>query len=132
MTDETRNRNRVTPEGRAMGEQIVRLTEPTIAALVAEGEPDERCKSCAFRAGTVPNGCPQTQLDVLKAVVEGVPFGCHQTDRNGRDCHGWYAARVAVRRAEERRGTPLAAGCPWEFSPPDDHEPAAAALEGKE
>lgn len=124
---EARDRNRVTAEGRALGERMVRMTEPTIASLVAEGEADERCKSCAFRAGTVPNGCPQTQLDALKAVIEGVPFGCHQADRKGLDCHGWYAARVALRRAEKARGHTLAAVCPWEFSPPDTDDAIDAA-----
>lgn len=120
MADPTRDHSRVTPAGKAMGAQMVRLTEPTILQLAAEGEADERCKSCAFRLGTVPNGCPQTQSDVLKCVVEGVPFNCHQADRAGKSCHGWFAARVAIRQAEERRGTPLpVTECPWEFSPPD-------------
>ncbi len=82
------DKNRVTPEGKALGEQMVRLTELWIAHLAADGEADERCKSCAFRAGTVPNGCLQTQMDVLKAVIEKVPFLCHQHDREGRICHG--------------------------------------------
>ena len=122
----TNDHKRVTLEGRAAGEQIVRMTEPAIAALAADGEPDERCKSCAFRIGTVPNGCIQTQLDALKCVVEGVPFCCHQEDRRGHPCHGWYAARVAVQRAEKAQGRALAVTCPWEFSPPDpvDQEPA--------
>lgn len=110
---------RVTPEGRAAGQQLARLTEPAILDLASEGEPDDRCKSCAFRAGTVPNGCLQTQLDALKCVVEGVPFMCHHADREGHACHGWYAARVALRRVEEATGRTLAAKCPWEFSPPD-------------
>lgn len=115
-----KQRNRVTPQGLALGEQMVRLTTPAIEALAAEGEPDERCKSCAFRAGTIPNGCPQTQLDALKAVVEGVPFLCHQHDKKGDVCHGWFAARVAIRRASEARGVPLGVThCPWPFSPPD-------------
>lgn len=110
---------RVTPEGRAAGFNLVRLTEPTIAQLAREGEPDERCKSCAFRLGTVPNGCLQTQLDAMKAVIEDVPFLCHQADRKGWPCHGWFAARVAINAAEKRRGTPLKVTCPWDFSPPD-------------
>lgn len=119
--NEDRQPNRVTPEGRALGEQLVRLTEPAIAGLAAEGEPDERCKSCAFRPGTVPNGCLQTQADALKAVVEGVPFMCHQHDKLEHACHGWYAARVALRMAEVRRGRPLEmTTCPWPFSPPDE------------
>ena len=119
MADPTRDHSRVTPEGRALGEQMVRMTEPTIRSLERDGEPDERCKSCAFRAGTVPNGCHQTQMDALKAVVDGVPFLCHQADKKGWPCHGWYAARVAIRRAQEARGAALAVTCPWDFSPPD-------------
>jgi hypothetical protein len=118
--DATKDHSRVTPEGKALGFNLVRITEPTIAALVNEGEPDERCKSCAFRLGTVPNGCIQTQGDALKCVVEGVPFMCHQHDRKGWTCHGWYAARVAIQRADKARGTTLAVTCPWEFSPPDE------------
>lgn len=121
MIDSTKDHHRVTPEGRAAGAQLVRLTEPTIARLAAEGEPDERCKSCAFRPGTVPNGCLQTQLDALKAVVEGVPFLCHQADRGRAPCHGWFAARVAIREAEQRKG-PLKVTCPWNFSPPDQED----------
>lgn len=117
--------SRVSPEGKAAGFQLVRLTEPSIARLEREGEPDERCKTCAFRLGTVPNGCAQTQLDALKAVVEGVPFLCHQADRDRLPCHGWFAARVAITRAEKARGTKLAVACPWDFSPPD--EPAGGA-----
>ena len=116
----TKDHSRVTPDGKALGEQMVRLTEPWIAHLAAEGEPDERCKSCAFRAGTVPNGCLQTQADVLKAVVEKVPFLCHQHDRKGQACHGWFAAMVAMRHAELVKGPAPISSCPWEFSPPDE------------
>lgn len=119
---EANDHKRVTPEGRAAGFNLVRLTEPAIAELEREGEPDERCKTCAFRLGTVPNGCLQTQLDAMKAVVEGVPFLCHQADRKGWPCHGWYAARVAVQSAEKARGVKLQATCPWEFSPPDTED----------
>ena len=100
---EARERNRVTPEGRALGENMVRLTEPAIARLADEGEPDERCKSCAFRLGTVPNGCPQTQLDALKAVIEDVPFMCHQANRAGWPCHHRpYRQKVQPARPDHR------------------------------
>ena len=115
----TNDHKRVTPEGRAAGEQLVRMTEPAIAALVAQCEPDERCKTCAFRLGTVPNGCMQTQLDAIKCLIEGVQFSCHQAGREGWPCHGYYAASVALREATERTGLALPAKCPWEFSPPD-------------
>ncbi len=109
-----------------MGENLVRLVEPWIGHLAAEGEPDERCRSCAFTAGTVPNGCIQTQMDALKAVVEKIPFTCHQHDREGQICHGWFAARVAMRHAEEVKGPAPVTSCPWEFSPPDED----ATMEG--
>lgn len=124
MSDD-RTPNRVSPEGRAAGFQLAMLTEPAIADLVREGEADDRCKSCAFRLGTVPNGCLQTQLDALKAVVEDKLFMCHQQDRVGKVCHGWFAARVAIDRAEIARGSKFAAACPWDFSPPDVAEETA-------
>jgi hypothetical protein len=99
---------------------MAHIADMGVQLLAADGEPDERCKSCAFTPGTVPNGCLQTQQDALKAVVEGVPFLCHQANRKGEICWGFYGARVALRRASERSGQPLpVTACPWEFSPPD-------------
>jgi hypothetical protein len=37
-----------------------------------------RCNDCAFRAGTTPNQCMSTQLDVLKCLIEAKPFYCHK------------------------------------------------------
>jgi hypothetical protein len=116
----TKGHHRVTPEGKMIGALMVRLAEAEIARLAIEGEPDERCASCAFRLGTVPNGCPQTQMDVSKAVAEKVPFMCHAVKQIGtKVCHGWFAAvREAQRRpnfamlAEHTRKIP--------FSPPDE------------
>lgn len=113
--------SRVSPEGKALGAQLVGLTEPAIAMLVTEGEPDDRCSSCAFRPGTVPNGCLQTQMDAFKSVLERVPFNCHQHDRKGWPCHGWFALAVSMKDAEKRRGEPFPiTECPWPFSPPDE------------
>ena len=117
---EATDHKRVSPEGQAMGAQLARLTEPWIKRLAAQGEPDERCKSCAFTPGTVPNGCLQTQMDALKAVVEKVPFLCHQHGRKGMPCHGWFAAQVGMRVAEKKKGPAPVVACPWEFSPPDE------------
>lgn len=119
---EARDHKRVSPEGKSIGEQMARMSDKAIATLVNEGEPDERCVSCAFRLGTVPNGCAQTQMDAVKAVIEDVPFLCHQADRKGWPCHGWYAARVALSRAERVKGKFETTVCPWEFSPPDSIE----------
>lgn len=109
---ETENHSRVSPEGRKLGFMTARIVEPAVADLVRQGEPDERCKSCAGTYGTVPNGCIITQADFTKCLVEGVPFTCHQADRKGFPCHAWYAARVSMKRPNGK--------APWEFSPPDE------------
>lgn len=121
MIDPTKDHKRVTPQGRAMGLQAASLADRAVARLEAEGEGDDRCKSCAFTHGTVPNGCLQTQMDVMKAIVENVPFMCHQADRNGWPCHGWYAVRAVVNATEKVKGKLLdqVGPCPWDFSPPD-------------
>lgn len=124
MRDATKDHSRVSPQGRALGETTARIADGGVRSLEAGGEPDERCRSCAFRAGTVPNGCLQTQMDALKAVVEGVPFVCHQADRRGEICWGWHAARNAMAEAEMLHGRRPEAlrSCPWEFSKPDAGE----------
>lgn len=93
--------NRPTPEGRLLGKELARLADK------AEDEarkqfPDqpERCQSCAFRANTIPNGCPETVMDALKCVMEGVPFMCHQIrddDGNCTEmCMGWLNSQMAT------------------------------------
>lgn len=106
---------RTTKEGRQLGSQLARLAETEIALLAINGETDDRCKTCAFRIGTVPNGCPQTALDAIKAVMENVPFMCHHKQPpNAHICHGWYAARRAIKDKRTLE-------CPWEFSAPDEN-----------
>ena len=118
--DPTKDHSRVSPQGRAIGAQLARIADKGAQLLAAEGESDERCKSCAFTAGTVPNGCLQTQMDAIKAVVESVPFMCHQANRKGDVCAGYYASRVLLRRASQVSGQPVPVdACPWDFSPPD-------------
>lgn len=118
---------RISAAGLDLGAQILRLSEPAIARLVADGEPDERCKSCAFRPGTVPAGCLQTQMDALKCIIEDVPFLCHQADRKGWPCHGWYASRVELNRKERLLGPLPVTKCPWPFSPADEVDNAHKA-----
>jgi hypothetical protein len=85
--------NRPTAEGRALGAELARLVEPAIVKL----GPDERCVSCAFRLGTIPNGCPGSVMDALKCALEGVTFLCHENGRKvGGErpvCHGYKAWR---------------------------------------
>lgn len=80
-----------TPEGVELGTQMLRLYGPEIDKLAALGEPDQRCSTCACRAGTVANGSPTTQMDFLKCVMEHVEFQCHEKGRKGLPCHGWLA-----------------------------------------
>lgn len=120
---EAHDHHRVSPEGKALGAQTARLADAECASLAQKhDEPDERCKTCAFRAGTVPNGCFQTQSDAMKAAIEGVPFMCHSHQDAGgnydRICHGWFAVRRVVNRARAA-GAPLPDVVPWEFSPPE-------------
>ena len=79
---------------------------------------DEMCKACACQPGGVPNGCLQTQMDFLKAVVEGKPFLCH-APMDGRMCAGWVRARA------EHAANPLPQQvqkliAKWDYSPADD------------
>lgn len=112
---------RCTPEGRRLGELLVRLADKQIPKLALEGLADTRCASCAFRAGTVPNGCPQTGLDAFKALADGVPFQCHAVvpGTGKRVCFGYFAAMLEI---ESRGGLPpemKAVTDKYEFSPPD-------------
>lgn len=121
-------RDRVSPEGRLIGTvtsiAAERGTERLRLAGVTPGQVptvrDEMCPSCACRRGTIPNGCLQTQLDLVKAVVEAKPFLCH-APKDGRMCAGWVGVRA------EHVANPLpeplvAAARRWEFSPPDEDD----------
>jgi hypothetical protein len=94
---------RVTPEGQSLGRLTTLLADRGQKVLEAQGLTnlgapglrDDMCKTCACTAGSVPNGCLQTQLDFLKAAVEGERFLCH-SPLDGRICAGWARARAEV------------------------------------
>lgn len=118
--------HRVTPGGKAMGRISAGLAEfgrqrIEAAGLAGVSVPtvrDKMCASCACKRGTVPNGCPQTQIDFMKSVVEGVPFLCH-APMDGRMCAGWLRVRaeIVANPLPENVHAILAR---WEYSPPDD------------
>lgn len=123
---EAYDHHRVSLEGRALGEQMARMYDIAAKRLGDEADEGERCKTCAFRAGTVPNGCAQTQLDISKCVAEGIPFYCHQ--HQGELCHGWVTTRIGLREAlpglaKLTKDTPL--------SPPDSQRHFVDAAEAK-
>src|SRR5690348_12045396 len=100
--EDRRMHPRVSEEGQLLGAYMAllanegrrRLNELGVASLETPGSRGEMCASCACREGTVPNGCAQTQMDLLKAVVEGGRFLCHAPN-DGRMCAGFLAARAA-------------------------------------
>ena len=119
---------RVTPEGQMMGANAARLAELGKRRLIYLGLAEVRaprvreamCTTCACQRGSVPNGCLQTQLDFLKAVIEGTPFLCH-APHDGRLCAGWVQARAEI------AGNPpppelVALIAKHQYSPPDDEE----------
>lgn len=117
--------SRTSPQGRAMGKNASRMADlgrARLAALGLDGAQApmlraEMCKSCACRPGSVPNGCLQTQLDFLKSVHEGTPFGCH-APMDGKICAGWIRARAeVVARPLPQHVVELLDE--WEYSPPD-------------
>lgn len=87
---------------------------------------DEMCASCACRAGTVPNGCAQTQLDLIKAVVDGKSFLCH-APMDGRMCAGYVGAR-AGHVASPLPKPVIDIANSWEYSPPDEPEAETPAF----
>lgn len=94
------------------GQHLGRLGDSAALKLAAQGEADERCKSCAFRPGTLPNQCADTISDAVKCVVEGSPFHCHVDKYPWGEpaiCHGWFAARAVSKGVPDGK-------VPWAFS----------------
>lgn len=117
---------RVTPAGAAMGKSAARLAALGAKLLASDGLVDldlpmlrdDMCASCACRAGTVPNGCLQTQLDLLKSAADGKPFLCH-APLDGRMCAGWVRVRAAI-VANPLPPAVLEFLARWQYSPADD------------
>ncbi len=74
--------NMPTESGAAAGKMLANLF----------GDAEACCKSCAYRAGTIPNQCPSTIMDALECASTGEPFYCHNT---GQPCEGWKATQKA-------------------------------------
>lgn len=114
----TLDQGRVSVEGIEISLMVAKIVEPEIQKLIEQGEPDERCATCAFKHGTIPSSCHQTMLDAVKCLLEGKVFYCHaKTIGTGewlgpQVCHGYYAARQRV-----KDDAPVEVG--WEFSQPD-------------
>lgn len=78
--------NRPSEEGRALGKELARLCDGEAEKLRHAGLPvPERCKSCAFTEGTVPNGCASTALDATLSAINGIDFFCHMGVKPGEE-----------------------------------------------
>lgn len=79
--------NVATPEGRELGSHLARFADIEAKRCGR----DERCATCAFRAGAhLANGSPETLMSALKCAVEREPFWCHEADK---PCSGWLLMR---------------------------------------
>lgn len=113
--------NRPTPEGRELGKHLARLCDMADARQRKQfPKMRERCVTCAFRGGTIPNGCPETVMDAIKCVIEGRDFMCHHSPKNGRggyteQCMGWFVM-VA--------NSPGFSQAPWPYSHEQSSAPA--------
>lgn len=114
-----------TPEGIAMGKELARLCDYEEAKQRLQFPNQKpRCESCAFRAGTLPNGDPVTLMDATKCLIEGVPFFCHQyfkDDGSPRDlCAGYAILATVGHKMGKKTGV-----VPWDYSKPPTPEQEA-------
>ena len=110
--------NLPTPQGRELGEALASFVDVEIAALESAGNPvPVRCAECAFRRGTVPNGCVPTLMDAVKTLFEGeIGFDCHLPGREGVPCGGYQILAQA-----DAGGDRVSA--PWQYSDESAKEP---------
>lgn len=113
-------RNKPEAVGYELGAHLARFADQAEAALRARGvQVPERCSTCAFRAGTTPNGCVTSVMDALKCAIEHEPFLCHHDKEHRTPCAGWLAWMAD----SGRYAKPGVA--PWPFS--DEIGPVEAA-----
>lgn len=92
-------KDRMPPEAARVGAMLAGMSREGGLLLALQGlEIPDRCKTCAFRQGTVPNRCIDTVADAMKCVMEGRPFECH-VPKGGtlavdQMCAGWMRARA--------------------------------------
>lgn len=89
---------RISDCGLRIGKVTRSFSEKGQQILDTENEEYNLCKTCAFRKDSVPNGCVQTQMDILKALKEKDSFYCHDTRRKHEVCDGFFAALLLLTR----------------------------------
>lgn len=119
MSEARETRNRPESAGFALGAELARFVDRAESENRLQGfEMPERCSTCAFRAGTAPNGCVTTVMDATKCMIEHIPFMCHH-DRSGETTCAGFLAIMADRGPDAVPGI-----APWPFS----DEPGRTAL----
>lgn len=98
--------NRPTELGYALGRNLARFADVEEAR-----KPDapKRCGTCAFRDGTIPNGCEATVMDALKCTMELGIFYCHEDKAGETACAGWNLLKTKLKDVVP---------CPWDYSSP--------------
>lgn len=102
--------HRICEESIMAGKMLAERVQPVFDHILKRGGKDERCKSCAFREGTLPNRCADTVLDASKCMLEGHEFHCHIDMEDGKPtrlCAGWEAARLALGGKVIKTGVPF-------------------------
>lgn len=104
-------RNRPEPAGYKLGAELARFATDGEVRLAAQGvDVPERCSTCAFRVGTLPNGCVTSVMDAMKCMIEHEPFLCHHDKAQRTPCAGFLAI-MADAGPESQPGI-----APWPFS----------------
>lgn len=106
--------NRPTDRGRQLGMYLAKLADKAERES-AKRFPNQkiRCTTCAFRGGSIPNGCEETLLDAIKCTMEGVSFYCHETKGCRALCSGWLQSQ-GVLIGKSKLATP------WPFTDDKD------------
>ena len=107
--------NRPTSIGKKIGRHLARLTDRCEKSLRLSGRiVPHPCGTCAFRRGTIPNGCEETVNDAMKAVAErDRTFMCHERPNGeapSKVCGGYAIVTTAL----ELSGAPIKK-TPWEY-----------------
>ena len=117
--------NRPTPEGRVLGEQMARMADHAEEEQ-AKMFPNQRkrCGTCAFRRGTVPNGCVATLMDAVKCIGENATFFCHEKPHDSapmEPCMGWLLAVSSTTNFPKF-------ATPWPYSHVDDEDECKSTI----
>src|ERR1700686_367015 len=101
--------NRPCELGKSVGENMSKLADQAEEDCREKlGFVAIKCSTCAFKSGSIPNGCLTTVADAMKCTMENEPFFCHHKIEDGKPttlCAGW----LMMDRSNKVEA-------PWEFT----------------